>query len=110
MLVSVQILDRDGTHARYVVFVNGKELYQVHRDVSEEVAEADVEGTSLHRVLEDAIARELRELTGDEVIIHPHTDSSEILSAPPSGNFRVVNLWVDPSGKMNVEYSDTPVP
>lgn len=31
------------------------------------------------------------------------------ISAPPSGSFRVTNLYVDPTRKLQVEYDDKPV-
>ena len=37
--------------------------------------------------------------------------SGGIPSSPPSGKYKVVNLWVDPAtGKLTVEYDTTPVP
>ena len=50
----------------------------------------------------------------ETMIIFP--DNSEqttagMVSKPPSGKCRVTNLYVDPStGKVVVEYEDTPVP
>lgn len=37
--------------------------------------------------------------------------SAGLTSKPPSGKYRVVNFYVDPvTGKLVVEYEDTPVP
>jgi hypothetical protein len=34
-----------------------------------------------------------------------------VTSVPPSGKYKVRNFWVDPvTGKLTVEYDDTPVP
>ncbi len=36
--------------------------------------------------------------------------SGEAISNPPSGNKKVVNLYVNNDGKLVVEYDTTPVP
>ena len=38
-------------------------------------------------------------------------DDTTITTMPPSGKYKVINLWVDPAtGKLTVEYENTPVP
>lgn len=45
---------------------------------------------------------------GDRV--GPQGPPGDIASTPPSGKYKVVNLYVDPvTGKLFVEYDDTPV-
>jgi hypothetical protein len=52
-VVRVEIADRFGSYARYFVYdESGKELRQVHRDVSAEVTLAKRQKTSLRKVLE----------------------------------------------------------
>jgi hypothetical protein len=53
MAVTVQIVERAGTYARYFVLVDGKERHQVHRDVSKEVAKAKRKRISLQKILEE---------------------------------------------------------
>lgn len=38
------------------------------------------------------------------------TISGVSISVPPTGCFRVTNLYVNPDGKLEVKYDDTPVP
>lgn len=53
MAVTVKILQREGSYARFFVYDGaGRELYQTHRDVSKEMAEAKRKRTSLQKVLE----------------------------------------------------------
>ena len=41
----------------------------------------------------------------------PSSPSSGIVSSPPSGKYKVINIYVDPAtGKCVVEYEDTPIP
>ena len=36
--------------------------------------------------------------------------ASATLSNPPSGNYRVTNLYADKTGKLVIEYDNTPTP
>ncbi len=49
----VKIVQQEGSYARYFVYDGaGRELYQTHRDVSKELAEAKRKHTSLQKILE----------------------------------------------------------
>ena len=56
--VTVKIVDRDETHARYFVYSeDGRELRQTHRDVTKELALSRRRHQSLQKVLEEVEGR-----------------------------------------------------
>ena len=62
-----------------------------HKSVGTELTQVEFEATDLHELVEGE---------GETIIV----------SNPPSGKYKVVNLFVDPSsGRLTVQYDDTPI-
>jgi len=84
------------------------ELYEVVDNEDDVIA-------AHHNVLKDAIKAVQEKLGIDDSAIETTIDfllkQRAIKSDPPSGKYRVLNLFVDPSsGKLTVQYDDTPIP
>ena len=78
-------------------------------------------GESLHKIgeerdriivlINDQIYQYLKPPIGSQYILVSTPVTNFVLSSPPSGYCKVKNLYVDPgTGKVVVEYDDTPIP
>jgi hypothetical protein len=68
-----------------------------------------------HNVLKDAIKAIQEKLGIDNSAVETTIDfllkQQAIKSDPPSGKYKVINLFVDPSnGRLTIQYDDTPIP
>lgn len=85
------------------------ELYAVEDDVHDVIA-------AHHNALKDAVMaiEEKLGIDGSGIVatIDYILKQLAIKSEPPSGKYRVTNIYVThhPSGKLHVDYDDTPIP
>ena len=85
------------------------ELYAVQNDTDSVLAEHHNALKEAIKALEEKVGVDLSAVTTSlDYIVKQLTVKSE----PPSGMYKVTNIYVTqhPSGKLKVEYDDTPVP